>query len=107
MEEMSKLFSVAWIMPLTLLGAVLVAAANAGPSEFTNSDVRYVAPGGTDEGNDCRHSENPCATLQHAVDVAHGGDELRVAAGTYTGPHGRPAPPGYSGSTVVTQVVFI
>ena len=90
-----------------LVGVALVATAEEGASELTVSNVRYVAPGGTDDGNDCDHSEHPCATLQHAVDVAYGGDDVRVAAGTYTGTHSRLAPPGYSGSTVVTQMVYI
>ncbi len=70
-------------------------------------DVRYVAPGGSDAGNECTDSANPCATVQHAVDVAQPGDEIRVAAGVYTGVQGRTAPTGYPGTTVVTQVVYI
>lgn len=45
---------------------------------------RYVAPNGTDSG-DCTNSGTPCATPQHAVDVAIPGDEIRLATGTYTG----------------------
>ena len=72
--------------------------------------VRYVAPTGDDAGNDCTHPGNPCRTIQHAVDVAQPGDEIRVAAGTYTDLHARPAPPGYYGVApggVITQVVYI
>ena len=62
-------------------------------------DVRYVAStGGDDTGNDCRDSIMPCATLQHAADVAAPGDEIRVASGVYTGVHARAG---------VTQVVYI
>ncbi len=48
------------------------------------NQIRYVAPGGTDGGNLCSNSDIPCATVQHAVDIAAPGDEIRVAAGTYT-----------------------
>jgi uncharacterized repeat protein (TIGR01451 family) len=65
---------------------------------------------GHDIGNDCGTSVSPCATIQHAVDVAAPGDEIRVATGVYTGVQGRPAPPGYPSppdSGIVNQVVYI
>ena len=34
----------------------------------------------------------PCQTVQYAVDQAQAGEEVRVAAGTYAGVQGRPAP---------------
>jgi parallel beta-helix repeat protein len=48
--------------------------------------VRYVAPApdGADRGNDCADSSAPCATVQHAVDAAEPGDEIRVASGVYS-----------------------
>lgn len=56
-------------------------------------DVLYVAPGG-----DC-HGASPCyASVQAAVDVADSGDEIRVAAGIYTGVSAREG---------VTQVVYV
>lgn len=45
----------------------------------------YVAATGSDGGNPCTNSATPCATVQHAVDVADAGGEIRIAAGTYAG----------------------
>lgn len=48
--------------------------------------TRYVAPTGSDGGNDCTDALNPCATLTHAVAQANDGDTIDVAAGTYAEP---------------------
>ena len=69
--------------------------------------VRYVATTGNDASNDCTDSNTPCATVQHAVDAADEGDEIRVAAGTYTGASTRSAPAGYPGPSIIAQIVFI
>src|SRR5512136_2100495 len=43
-------------------------------SSVAAAGPRYVAVGGGDAGNDCTVSSNPCATVQHAVDVANPGE---------------------------------
>jgi Right handed beta helix region len=68
---------------LILLGA-LSATAQATPLSAPTGIVRYVAPTGNDAANDCTASGLPCQSPQHALDVALAGDEIRVAAGTYT-----------------------
>lgn len=66
--------------------------------------TRHVAPDGVDTANNCVVSWGPCATLQHAVNIANPGEEIRVAAGSYTG--AQVAIDSRTGYTH-TQVVFI
>jgi hypothetical protein len=66
----------------------------------------YVATAGSDDNNNCTVSASPCTTVQHAVDVAVPGDEIRVATGVYTGVNARPANDLFT-TGVVTQVVYI
>ncbi len=47
------------------------------------SDTRYVAPNGSDAGNDCLDDLAPCRTIQHAINQAFGGETVQIAAGTY------------------------
>lgn len=47
--------------------------------------TRYVAPSGDNTNNDCRIMTEPCQTVQYAVGQALDSDEIKVAAGTYTG----------------------
>jgi uncharacterized repeat protein (TIGR01451 family) len=55
------------------------------------SGTRYVTPDGydrlhdnPDRDNNCQQISAPCVTVQHAVDEALPGDEVKVAAGIYT-----------------------
>ena len=91
---------------LTLTLLVLVAGPNY--SVKANPALRYVALDG-DDGRLCDSIADRCRTVQRAIDVADPFDEIRVAAGTYTGVQGRPAPgyPGVPASGVITQVVYI
>ncbi len=91
------LFLSAMALAVVLLG-VLMYFAQAPRVVHAAGTVRYVAPTGSDTGNDCSNPASPCATIQHAVDQANPGDEIRVAAGIYSDLHVR------SG---ITQVVFI
>ena len=52
------------------------------PAHAANA-TRYVATTGADTG-DCTGPNNPCRTVQYAVEQASDGDLVKVAAGTYT-----------------------
>jgi hypothetical protein len=90
-------------IPLLVCGILVVALgaflwSTALSSADANGTVLYVAPPPAgDDGHPCSLGL-PCATLQHAVDVASSGDEIRVATGTYTGVQARGA---------MTQVLYI
>ena len=65
----------------------------------------YVAPSGADVGN-CTDDVSPCRTVQYAVDRAGEDSVVKVAAGVYTGVHGRPRNDVIATGTV-TQVVYV
>lgn len=47
--------------------------------------TRHVAAtSSSDIGNNCTDPAQPCATIQHAIDQAMDGDDILIAAGTYT-----------------------
>ena len=47
------------------------------------------------------------SSVQAAVDDASEGDVIKVASGDYVGVQARPAPAGYVGPSVITQVVYV
>jgi hypothetical protein len=76
---------------------------------FQPWSTRYVARSGLDEG-ECLDREEPCLTVQYAVDTAVEGDVVKVAAGRYDGVQARAVPPGYvnpPASGTITQVVYL
>ena len=64
--------------------------------EIDEGVIRVAISGEDTPG--CGAEGNPCRTVQHAADEALPGDEIRVAAGTYTGTN------SYGG---LSQVVFL
>lgn len=96
MNEPRRMFLTLCAVLLAAVGALLwwTAQASAG----ANNATLYVAPppAGNDS-NPCSLGQ-PCATVQHAVDVAGSGGEILVATGFYTGVQARGA---------MTQVVYI
>lgn len=94
------------LLIVALLGGVILALTlallmNRTTSVRASPSVRYVAPGGNCNG------ASPCyGGVQAAVDAAAPGDEIRVAAGTYTDVHVR-SRDDITTTGVVTQVVYI
>lgn len=90
---------------LTLAGALLLLGMlGQPPTAQANPGTLYVAPTG-DDSNPCSSSQ-PCRTVQHAVDVAASGDEIRVASGVYSDVSVYPRA-DITTTGIVTQVVYI
>ncbi|MEW5961724.1 MAG: right-handed parallel beta-helix repeat-containing protein, partial [Chloroflexota bacterium] len=85
-------------LALLLLPGLNFGLTEGNPTARAANGLRYVAPTGADGLNPCTNPGQPCATVQHAVDMANPGDEIRVAAGAYT---------GISQRQGITQVVYI
>ena len=108
---MSRIISKTVYMVFAIVngGALFVAilfAVRFPASVQATSNVLYVAPGGIDDHNTCVIITNPCATVQHAVDVASPSDDIRVAAGIYNDISTR-ARNDFEMTGIVTQVVYI
>jgi parallel beta-helix repeat protein len=91
------------------VGTVAALMILVGDPARAQATTRYVATTGTDIGG-CTDPNDPCRTVQYAVDAASDEDLIKVATGTYTGVQGRPAPPEYlnpPASGIITQAVFI
>lgn len=93
------------LLPGVLLIVVSVWLNVATPAR-ANGGTRHVAPTGNDSSNDCTTPGSPCATIQHAVDVAVQGDTIKVAAGVYTDTHTVPGV-GYVVVVELTKTVTL
>ncbi|MGZ4617650.1 MAG: right-handed parallel beta-helix repeat-containing protein [Frankiaceae bacterium] len=71
------------VLATAAIGLTPAAAAASTPAAAGGAagPVLYVAPKGSDS-NACTRTA-PCATIQHAVNVAHAGATVQVAPGTY------------------------
>lgn len=72
------------VAALGTVGFALTAAIPvAADSDRESGHTLYVAPNGSDANACTKHAR--CATIAHAVSVAHSGDTVLVAPGTYVG----------------------
>jgi hypothetical protein len=86
---MKKRLSYCTLAILPGVVAILVSLSLSAATQVrADPGIRYVAVSGSDlgGGNDCTNPSSPCETIQHALDVAAWGDEIRVADGTYSVP---------------------
>ncbi len=82
MDSRNQSFLLVFILSLLALGSIfflLEAGSNVTVMAQAGGMLRYVAPTGTDLGNDCADRTAPCATIQHAVSQAGAGDEIHIA----------------------------
>ena len=104
-----RLAGASLLAALTLLISALApagASARAAPRAAGSNTIRYVSPLGGDASNACTQPASPCATVQHAVDAAQAGDEIHVAAGTYSGSMtGGAADPGVTATVIIAKEI--
>lgn len=86
----SSLATVAIGLTLTLALLEMSAVGAAGLPKDGNAAIIRVAPAGNDSP-DCGTGAVPCRSLAFAIRRAAAGDEIHVAAGTYTGASADPA----------------
>jgi hypothetical protein len=70
-------------MRRSIIALVCIAVALGVGTQAATAASRFVAPGGSDAGNNCEDQWARCATIQHAIDEAGAGDGVDVAAGDY------------------------
>ncbi|MBK9053516.1 MAG: hypothetical protein IPL78_22240 [Chloroflexi bacterium] len=66
---------------LVLVGCVVMVGRLAAAPQGVN---RYVAPTGSNTGNDCTAPAHPCLTVEYGLSQSSSGDTLLLAAGFYT-----------------------
>ncbi len=69
--------------PIAAIGLVLAALCLYAQPAAAGTGFRDVSPTGSDASNDCSNQNQPCATIQHAIDEAENGDWVSVAPGVY------------------------
>jgi nitrous oxidase accessory protein NosD len=81
-----KKLAARWRGPAVLACVLVSASLSLGvETAAAAAATRYVAAaGGSNTGNACLESADPCATIQHAIVEAAPGDTIQVAPGTYT-----------------------
>ena len=69
-----------WFCLVIVVSGVMVGRLAAAPQGVN----RYVAPTGSNTGNDCTTPANPCLTVEYGLSQSSSGDTLLLAAGFYT-----------------------
>ncbi|MFH0909285.1 MAG: choice-of-anchor Q domain-containing protein [bacterium] len=72
-----------WVAGPLVLAMALVSLAPRLVLADTDYVVRYVAPIGVDDSNDCTNPLQPCASISRAAAVSADGDTVMLAAGAY------------------------
>lgn len=89
------------LITITIVAGTLLSGLTLGSSSVTDAD-EASAPAAVFVCSECAYE-----SIQDAVDDADDDDVIKVASGVYTGVQSRPAPPGYDGPSVITQVVYV